>query len=118
MKYPVSGQATGIPDATQAINLMGRGITANRTVFLQKVHFFKDIVGEARVGLFDVTMATGAPSTTALKWMSGLEYDQDIVLEQVFPGQGLEFKYGCCVGLQAGSTCTGMTVCAGIGFER
>ena len=118
MKYPVSGQATGVPDATQAINLMGMAITTNRTLFLQKVWFFKDIVGEARVGLFDVTMATGAPSTTALKWMSGMEYDQDIILTEEFPGNGLEFKYGCCVGLQTSSTSTGLTICAGVGYER
>lgn len=117
MRYPMSGHATGTPDATQAINLIGRNITGGRTFCLQKAWFFKDIVGEARVGLFDVTMATGAPSTTALKHMLGFDYEQDLYKELDFGDTGLKFSSGCCVGLQSGSTCTGITVCGGVGFE-
>lgn len=117
MNFPKSGQATGIPDATQAINLLGRDITSGRNFFLQKAWFFKDIVGEARVGLFDVTAATGTPSTTALKRMISFEYPQDLELPLDFGKEGLKFSLGCVVGLQAGSTCTGITVAAGVGYE-
>lgn len=117
MRYPMSGHATGTPDATQGINLIGRAITSGRNLYLQKAWFFKDIVGEARVGLFDLAAATGAPSTTALKYMIAFDYEQDQHIEKDFGEEGLKFSLGCVIGLQSGSTCTGITVAAGVGYE-
>jgi len=120
MKYPKSGQATGVPDATQCINLMGFAKTSGRRLFLLKANFFNDIVSPLSgsvIGLWDLAAATGAPSTTALKVLVTPEYSADQLTTLDFPDPGMEFGLGCCVGLQSGCTATGYTVCSGVGYE-
>ena len=120
MKYQKSGCATGVPDATQAINLMGNAKTSGRRLFLQQAHFFNDTVSPntgSVIGLFDLVAATGAPSTTALKFLITPDYSADQLTIVSFPGEGMEFKLGCCVGLQVACTATGYTVCGGVGYE-
>lgn len=120
MRYPISGHTTGVPDSTQCINLMGRAKTSGRRLFLQQARFFNDIVSPntgAVIGLFDLAAATGTPSTTALALLITPDYSADQLTVVDFPGDGLEFKLGCCVGLQSGCTATGFTVCGGIGYE-
>lgn len=120
MKYPKSGQATGVPDSTQAINLMGFAKTANRRLFLKKAWFYNDIVAPStgsEIALFDVTMATGTPSTTALKTVITPDYSADQLTQVEWPDEGLEFSLGCCVALRSGCTATGYTTCGGVGFE-
>ena len=115
-KYPLSGVATGTPDATSSISLIGRALTTGRKFRLLKAWAFKTTLSADELVICDATSSTtGEPASTLRKYMLVSDYGVgDKVVD--FPEPGLEFKSGVVVAVEG--TATGYTLCGAVGYEE
>jgi len=116
MGIPISGVATGTPDATTSINLLGKNITDSRVFWLKKAWFYKSNPPADGIGIYDATgSTTGAPVSTLLRYRVLSKYG-DSVDNVEFPGSGLRFESGCVITVDG--TATGYGLCGGVGEEE
>ena len=115
MRRPVSGAATGAPNATTSLNLLGKSISSSRVFWLKKAWLYKDTLPADSVGLYDATSSTASQASTALRYRALSDYGVT-VKEVEFPGRGLKFESGCVMTVDG--TATGYTLCGGIGEEE
>ena len=116
MGIPISGVATGTPDATSSKNLVGSGIDSSRDFWLKKAWFYKATVPADAISLYDATSSTtGVPASTTLRYKVVSDYGVDFK-EVQFPGMGLKFATGCVVAVDG--TATGYTLLGGVGIEE
>ena len=115
MAQPISGVATGTPDATSSINLVGRAVAGTRTFWLKRVWAYKSTQSADAISLYDATSSTtGVPASTLLRYKILSDYGIG-QKEKEFPGHGLHFESGCVVAVDG--TATGYSLCGGIGYE-
>ena len=117
MKYPVSGTATGTPDATSSINLLGQGIGSKRVFWLSRAWFYKNTKPADVVSLYDATgSTTGVPASTLLRYK--ILSDYGVSQKEVnFTEPGLKFETGCVISVDG--TATGYSLCGALGhFEE
>ena len=116
MGIPIAGVATGVPNATSSINLVGSDVDTGRDFWLKKAWVYKGTVPADSLGLYDASRSsTGAPVSTLLRYrvLSGYGIDSKDV---EFPGMGLKFSTGCVVTVDG--TATGYSLLGGVGIEE
>ena len=114
-RYPMSGVATGVPDATSSINIIGRALTSGRKFRLLKAWAYKDTLESDELLVCDAsTSATAEPASTLRRYTLQSDYGKGQKVVD-FPEPGLEFKSGCVVAVEG--TATGYSLVGGLGYE-